>query len=430
MGSGMRSALSVCSRDITVHVRHTQVNHTLLIISQVYVPDPAAVGQHITDVAEEMVRRGWKVVVYTSSRGYDDPRQHFPGRENRNGVDIRRIPFSSFGKASIAVRLIAQSLFIAQAMLRSLFVPRVSAVLVSTSPPFAGFAGAILAWCRRVPFVWWVMDLNPDQMVVVGKLAPNSRAARLFDWMNGFTLKRAAAVIALDTFMAERLLAKHDCRPRLHVIPPWAHENHLQAIPHEENPFRLAHGFGDRFVVMYSGNAGITSPLDTLLSAAAQLRDDPRILFVFIGGGTEKKKLDEMLAKEKPTNIVCLPYQPLDQIRYSLSAADIHVVSIADEAVGVVHPCKIYGAMALGKPVLALGPARSHVGEIIARYNCGWVCSHGEPAGVASLLRDLAGWDPSRLSAVGARGRSAVDDDFSHSRILDQVCTCLQTIVP
>jgi len=131
---------------------------------------------------------------------------------------------SSFGKASITVRLIAQSLFIAQAMLRSLFVPGVSAVLVSTSPPFAGFAGAILAWCRRVPFAWWVMDLNPDQMVVVGKLAQRAVRPPLFDWMNAFTLERAAAVIALDAFMAERLLAKHDCRQRLHVIPPWAHE--------------------------------------------------------------------------------------------------------------------------------------------------------------------------------------------------------------
>jgi len=84
---------------------------------------------------------------------------------------------------------------------------------------------------------------------------------------------------------------------------------------------------------MYSGNAGITSPLDTLLSAAAQLRRSPHTVRIY-WRRHRKKKLDEMLAKEKPTNIVCLPYQPLDQIRYSLSAADIHVVSIADVAGG------------------------------------------------------------------------------------------------
>ncbi len=402
------------------------MKRTLLVISQVYVPDTPAVGQHIADVTEEMVRRGWNVVVYTSSRGYEDPSVRYPLRENRNGVDVRRLPLSSFGKSSIAVRLLAQAIFITQACLRALFMPRVSAILVSTSPPFAGFAGALLGSCHRAPFVWWVMDLNPDQMIVTGKLAARSRPARVFDWMNVYTLKRAASVIALDTFMAQRLLAKHDCTKTLRVIPPWAHEDHLEAIPHATNPFRVAHGLTDCFVVMYSGNAGVTSPLDTLLQAAARLRDDERIRFVFIGGGTEKKKIDEMVAREQPPNIVSLPYLPLDQIKYSLSAADLHVVSIANEAVGVVHPCKVYGAMALAKPMLVLGPSRSHAGEIIDRYKCGWICSHDDVSAVVTLLQDLSQWDEKELYANGVRGRAAVQNDFSYAQILDSVCECIE----
>ncbi len=407
-------------------MRPLQVKRKLLVISQVYVPDPPAVGQHIADVAEEMVRRGWSVVVYTSSRGYDDPDIRYPSRENRNGVDVRRLPLSSFGKSSIAVRLIAQSLFIAQACLRALLAPRVSAILVSTSPPFAGFAGALLAWWHRAPFVWWVMDLNPDQMIVTGKLSASSLPVRIFDWINVYTLKRAAVVIALDTFMAERLLVKHDCKTKLRVIPPWAHENYLEAIPHATNSFREENGLSDCFVVMYSGNAGVTSPLDTLLQASTHLRDDDRIRFVFIGGGTEKKKIDGMVAREKPQNVVSLPHLPLDQIKYSLSAADLHVVSIAGDAVGVVHPCKIYGAMALAKPLLVLGPSRSHAGDIIDRYKCGWISPHGDVAAVVSVLRDLSQTDENALYIVGVRGRVALQNDFSHARTLDSVCTCIE----
>ena len=58
----------------------------LLIISQVYVPDTAAVGQYMADVATEMAARGWDVVVYTSARGYDDPSVRFPARETSGGV--------------------------------------------------------------------------------------------------------------------------------------------------------------------------------------------------------------------------------------------------------------------------------------------------------------------------------------------------------
>src|SRR5215217_6380844 len=73
---------------------------TLLIISQTFVPDPASVGQHMADVAAEMVRRGHRVLVYTSARGYENPNVKYPPRETFHGVQIRRLALSSFGKKS------------------------------------------------------------------------------------------------------------------------------------------------------------------------------------------------------------------------------------------------------------------------------------------------------------------------------------------
>ncbi len=61
---------------------------TLVVISQVYVPDAMAVGQQLADAAEEMARRGWRVIVYTSNRVYDDPDIRFPSRERRGGVEL------------------------------------------------------------------------------------------------------------------------------------------------------------------------------------------------------------------------------------------------------------------------------------------------------------------------------------------------------
>jgi hypothetical protein len=203
------------------------------VISQVYVPDPAAVGQYMADAAEEMARRGWSVVVYAASRGYDDPSARYASHETRHGVTIRRLPFSSFGKRSIAIRLVAQSIFLAQAFLRALCGPRPELILVSTSPPFAGFVGAVLAWTRRVPLVWWAMDINPDQMVVAGKLSPASPIARLFDWMNRVTLRRAAAVVALDRHHGahapggDHLQLLCDVGVRLHA----QHDDAARALP-------------------------------------------------------------------------------------------------------------------------------------------------------------------------------------------------------
>src|SRR5688572_14648900 len=84
---------------------------TLVIFSQVFVPDPASVGQHIADVAAEMTRRGWRVIVYTADRGYDDPSKRYARRETYRGVEVRRLPFASFGKHSILTRALGTASF-------------------------------------------------------------------------------------------------------------------------------------------------------------------------------------------------------------------------------------------------------------------------------------------------------------------------------
>jgi colanic acid biosynthesis glycosyl transferase WcaI len=399
---------------------------TLLVITQVYPPDPAAVGQQLADASEAMVRRGWRVVVYTAGRGYDDPSVKFAARERRAGVEVRRLPLSSFGKSSIAIRLVAQALFMMQAIIRGLFLARLACVLVSTSPPFAGFGGTIVSWIRRVPLVWWAMDINPDQMVTSGRIGERSIVARVFDWMNCRTLARASAVIVLDDYMKQRMLRKARVGDRLHVIPPWPLETHLEAIPPESNPFLWRHGLSGKRVVMYSGNAGYSTPLETLLEATKRVEGIADLRFVFIGGGIVKRQIDQMVARDCPPNILTLPYQPLDAIRYSLSAGDVHVVSIADEGVGVVHPCKVYGAMALGKPILALAPPRSHAADIVRDHGCGWAVRHGDVDSLTTILRDILDMPRQQLEAMGRAARNAVNTRFSHDLLLGAVCDVVE----
>jgi colanic acid biosynthesis glycosyl transferase WcaI len=395
---------------------------TLLILSQTYPPDPAAVGQHIADVAERMVERGWRVVVFTSRRGYDDPSKRYRWRETLRGVEVRRVAFSSFGKGAIAVRLAAQVLFMIQAFARGLFTGGVSAILVSTSPPFAGYAGNVLAALRRVPFVWWVMDINPDQMVKSGKLRATSLISRVFEWMNRLTLKGARRVIVLDRYMRDCLLRKADVAYKIAIVPPWSHDIVRENLPHDRNPFRQLHGFGDSIVVMYSGNHGYSTPLDTLLATARQLEGESRLKFVFIGGGVIKRQIDEMVDRESPPNIVTFPYQPLSELRFSLASADVHVVSLANEGAGVVHPCKVYGALAIGRPIIALAPRESYLADILEKYRVGWLVEHGDVEKLRSVLRDVLRMDKKELEAMGEAAREAAQTKFQRQRLLDDVC--------
>jgi len=407
---------------------------TILVLSQVYVPDPASVGQHMHDGAAELVRRGYRVVVFASARGYDDPSRRYPLRERRDGVEIRRMGLSSFGKGSIALRVAAQLIFLGQCVARGVFVRGVRGVLVSTSPPMASIAALVVRAVRRVPLVYWVMDLNPDQMIELGKLRASSPLARLFNAFNRFILKRAAVVIALDRFMAERLNRKLDVTDKLEVMPPWPHQEALEVVEHADNPFRDEHGLGsgdDRaFVIMYSGNHGFSTPVRTVLDAAVRMQDRARLRFFFVGGGVGKRDVERTIAEHRPTNIVDLPYQPLERIKYSLSAADVHLVSVGDEVVGVVHPCKVYGAMAVARPILLLGPDPCHVSDIIQEHRIGWHITHGDVEGAIATIDEILATPEAELGEMGRRAQRLTEQGLSMETLRGRFCDAVERAIP
>lgn len=397
---------------------------TILIISQVYVPDPAAVGQYIAHVAENLAKRGWRVLVYTSARGYDDPDVSYRRRETRNGVEIYRLPFSSFGKASLAMRLMGQLFFLAQALLCGLVTRRLSRVLVSTSPPFAGAAGALISSVRRLPFVWWVMDLNPDQLVASKLIHPRALAVRVFELLNRWTMKKASAIVVLDRHMRERIRVKLPVAEKVHIIPPWPLDNHQTSLE-GANEFRVRHGLGEAFVVMYSGNHSPQNPLNTLLEVSRRFASNPRVRFVFVGGGIEKVKVEELIA-QGARNIVSIPYQPLNAIGDSLSAADLHVVSIGNDMVGIVHPCKIYGAMAIGKPILLFGPMASHAGDIVGACEIGWQVDHGDVDKAERVINEAIQMDYAGRIELGNRAKAIIAERYSAKELCQALVTMLE----
>lgn len=401
----------------------------LLVISQVYPPDAAAVGQYVADACEEVASRGWDVVVYTSARGYDDPMQRYPRREIRRGVIIRRLPLSSFGKRSIPIRLFAQVLFLTQACGRALFAGRFTSLLVSTSPPFAGFFGAVLSLAKRVPLIWWAMDLNPDQMIAAGKLQPLAFLARVFDWMNRVTLRQARAIVVLDRYMKDRVVAKLPAHralaDKVHVLPPWSLDSHLRAMDDEATAFRSLHGLNGRFVVMYAGNHSDQNPLDTLLAAANALAERDDLRFVFVGGGNGKAEIDRRVAAGAK-NIVSLPYQPIERLAATLGAADAHVVSVGNSMVGIVHPCKIYSAMAVGKPIFLFGPERCHAADILQGAAAGWHVAHGDAAAARAAVEEAASLSLDARQAMGVRAAEVIARDFSRARLIEQFVELLR----
>jgi glycosyltransferase involved in cell wall biosynthesis len=401
------------------------VQPTILIVSQTFVPDPASVGQHMADVAFELARRGHKVRVYASGRGYEDPTAIYPAREKLHGADIRRFAYASFGKKSILLRVLGTAVFMAQAFFAALFTPHLAGIFFSTSPPLIGLPMSLVALLRRVPTVYWAMDLNPDQLIALGKIKPKSLVARLLETVNRFILSRAGLIVALDRFMAERLAARGVDRGKMLVMPPWPHEEHIH-IESSENPFRARLGIKDEFVIMYSGNHSPSNPLKTILDAAVLLKDDAKLKFLFVGGGHGKKEVEACIRDHQLSNMLSLPYQPISELKYSLTAADVHIVSLGEGMVGIIHPCKIYGAMTAGKPILFLGPRPSHISDLLDEHPIGIHIAHGDvPAALAAITR-FRQMPAEDRQAMGMRAQEVLDQTLNQKLLSGRFCDALE----
>jgi hypothetical protein len=225
--------------------------------------------------------------------------------------------------------------------------------------------------------------------------------------------------------MTDYLVARGANEKSITTIPVWPVLDERYNGTRVSNPFRLENNFGDRVVIMYSGNHAYVHHLDTLLSAALKLKDDPKFLFVFVGGGVRKKDVSDFKMKYQLENIIQLPFQPRENIHNSLGSSDIQVVILGDGQVGYTHPNKVYGAMYIGKPILYIGPNESHVTDILGKLDGNISVSHGEYELLAQQITLLfsKSWD--KIEMIGdANMKYAVENfhpDVLKKKMLDAV---------
>jgi colanic acid biosynthesis glycosyl transferase WcaI len=337
----------------------------ILLLNQCFWPDVVATGQHLSDLAVGLAERGHHVTVICADRGYDDPQTRFAKREHWKGVEIIRVRSVEANKKSRAQRAANFASFLFACAARLIFLPRPDVVVALTSPPLISWLASWFTRLKGGRLIFWVMDLNPDEAIAAGWLAKDSITAKLLERLLVTSMKRSARIIVLDRFVKQRILAKAISPEKIHVIPPWSHDDVFGYDRGGRERFRLQHAFADKFVVMYAGNHSPCHPLQTLLSAAEKLAHRKDIVFCFVGGGSEFTAVEQFASSRALKGIVCLPYQPRHELAGLLSAADLHVVIMGDSFVGIIHPSKIYNVLKVGAPFLYLGPAQSHVADMI-----------------------------------------------------------------
>ncbi len=382
---------------------------SLLFVNQHYWPDFASTGQHLTDLAEHLAAAGYDVSVVCSRGKYLAGDLESPEEEVHRGVRIHRIRATSFGRKRHLGRLVDYASFYLRVLLQLLRKRHYDYLVVLTTPPLLCYVGAVLKRLRGQRYGVWSMDLHPDAEEALGMLKKDSALAKALHYFNDVGYRKADFIVDLGTYMKRRIEAKGVQPDRLHTIPVWSKKEEIEPLPHADNPLLDEWGLRGKCVVMYSGNAGLAHRFEEVLGAMHTLKNHPDIFFLFVGSGPRKKEIIAFAQKHGIENFRYLGYLPREQLRYSLSAASVHLLTLKRRMAGIAVPGKLYGIMAAGRPVVMLGPRASVPAETITREAIGFVVEPGDDGSTARLVEGVMRLcdDGDLRAEQGVRARAA-----------------------
>jgi colanic acid biosynthesis glycosyl transferase WcaI len=246
-------------------------------------------------------------------------------------------------------------------------------------------------------------DVFPEIAVRLGRLR-NPVAIGLLRVLIASSLRHADRVVVIGETMSRRIEEKGVDPARIRVIPNWGDAKRITPQP-RDNSWAREHGLVGRFVVMHSGNVGHAQDLDTLIRAAALLRDLDDLRVVIVGIGARHAELSSLAELLEVDAVTFLPYQPREALPESLASADVHFVGLARGLAGYIVPSRIWGVLAAGRPVIAAADEESETVALVRETGCGVTVPPGDALRLAEAIRACHDGRHD-LEAMGRRARA------------------------
>jgi len=256
-------------------------------------------------------------------------------------------------------------------------------VLYYTNPPMSYFNALFFS----NPFSIVVFDTYPDALSLIG-IKQSSLIYRIWEKINKKVFSKAVQIITLSEGMKQKL-GNYVDKKKVKVVSVWSASDIFKPIAKNLNPFIKKHKWEDKFIVLYSGNMGIGHKLEVLIDVAKMLEEKKEILFLFVGEGTKKKTLIDLVNKNELENVHFITWQDAETLPYSLAAGDIAVVALEPEATHASVPSKTFNYMAVGAPILAIGSKGSELEKLIYHHSLGFYCDRKEVTEIKSFVLEI-----------------------------------------
>ncbi|NEO86050.1 MAG: glycosyltransferase family 4 protein [Spirulina sp. SIO3F2] len=431
----------------------------ILIYSYNYSPEPIGIGPLMTELAEGLASRGHQVRVVTAFPWYpvhenfprDWPKGLYTAGE-RNQVWLQRCWVYISKKRSLLNRGLFELSFMFLSFFQALRHGRPDVVLLTVPGLPVGISAAIIGWLFRCPIVLNLQDILPDAAIEVGLLT-NRFAIFVFKALEKYNYWIAERITVISDGFMENLHSKDVNLSKVHRIYNWVDIELIKPIAPEINTFRnsrsLQHRFetfvqsltpqekpafkadsslAAKFIVLYSGNIGLTQPMDKVLQAAKLLEAIPDIHFVIVGPQDGLTRLwHECQTYQVRQNITLSPFVDRQDLPMLLTAANVSLVVQKKNVISFNMPSKIQTISASGRPIIASVPQDGTAAQAILNSGGGIWVPPEDPKALAQAIEQLYR-DPDEVQRLGAQARRYAVEHYSYQRALDRYEALFQEV--
>ncbi|MDD3999376.1 MAG: glycosyltransferase family 4 protein [Bacilli bacterium] len=391
----------------------------ILIVSQHYWPE----NFRVTDIAETLVSLGHNVTILCGLPNYPkgyifDDYKHGKNRiQEHNGVKIIRV--KEIGRRNnILFRFLNYWSYphYASNMVKKLSKDFDVVYVQMSSPIMIAKPALKFAQKYNKKVVMYEMDLWPESLLA-GGINNKSLIYKHYKKVSAKIYSQCDKILVTTKEHISYINLLPGCKDLdIEYLPQYA-----DTVFEESDCGNEDNGIID---LMFAGNIGKAQSVDTIIRAAALLKDDSRFRFYIVGSGSELDNIKKFSTKLKTDNVVFYGQKPLVDMPELYKVADAMLVSLEDKPYSnMTIPGKVQSYMAVGKPVI--GSINGSCANFIKNNDVGFTCPSGDSEALANLIESL---DLKELQGIGERSKNVYFKKYSKSIFMNKLISTLESM--
>lgn len=389
----------------------------ILAVSQYYWPEPF----NVSDICDELVRRGHEVTILTGIPNYpegDIYEGYERGKkreETRNGVQIIRSWLWPRKKGPFN-RLLNYETFsrVASKKVKQLSNEFDVVISFEISPVMSANPAITFSKRAKVPLLLYVIDIWPE-CLLAGGIKKNSG---IYDYYARVSKKiySSADVLAVTSPSFSGYIANlTDKQIETIYLPQYAEDIFSEISDGMPDGFSQ-----DKINLTFAGNVGAAQSVETIVRAAALLKDHDEIVFHIVGSGSELENCKTLSKKLGINNIIFHGRKPLEDMPTYHNASDAMLATFSNTPVlAYTLPRKIQSYMAAGRPVL--GAVTGEAKHVVEEAKCGFCCETEDYEGLAEICLSFSELTSEEKKQLGFSAKTYYEEHFSRQAFFESL---------